>query len=100
MDMQNPVIDVAEAEANHAAHEARRSQLLETGQKIFARIRKSSKYYGQGGKDKLLNVVITKDHYAVQCAGNQYRLIDVDLFVAFVEGDENPVQITFETVVS
>jgi hypothetical protein len=65
----------------------------EAGQKIFARIRKSSKYFGQGGEGKFFAVVIMPGQYSVQANHNQYRLIDVDLFAEF--GGEK-TQITFE----
>ena len=51
-------IDQAQLRKNLAALEARRAVLIEHGQKLLARIRPSSKYYGQGQEDALFAVCI------------------------------------------
>jgi hypothetical protein len=83
--------------AAHAAFEAKCEASLVTGQKLFARIRESSKYFGQSDAGQLFPVVVTsqKEYTVVGGPGGQYRLKDVDLFVSFEEGAA-PIQITFE----
>lgn len=59
-----------------------------SGQQIYARIKRSSKYYGQGERGKLFPVYVMSGagDYVVQGGpGGQYRLVDVNLYV--VEGD-------------
>lgn len=95
-------IDYVAMQAEEDARQLKIQQLQATGQKLFARIRPSSKYYGQGGEvwgdgeDFLFPVVITSSpEYAVSGGpGGQYRLKDVDLFAEFTPGVP-PVQITF-----
>ncbi len=89
--------DMDVARAKMAAHQAKCQELLGTGQKLLARIRPSSKYYGQGNEDALFPVVVTypTDYGIVGGPGGQYRHCDVDLFVVFME-DAEPIQITFE----
>lgn len=52
-------------------------------QNLFARIRKSSKYFGQTPPGELFEVcIVGGGEYLVQGGpGGQYRLADVDLFV-------------------
>jgi hypothetical protein len=96
-------IDYVAMQAEEDARQLKIQQLQATGQKLFARIRPSSKYYGQGGEvwgdgeDFLFPVVITSSpEYRVSGGpGGQYRLKDVDLFAEFTSGVP-PVQITFE----
>lgn len=89
------VIDVAAMEASQAAIEEKADSLFDNGQKLFARIVKNSKYYGQGVKDSLFPVVVTFGEYSVIGQGNQYRLLDVDLYVEFEGANTAPTQITF-----
>lgn len=88
-------IDMGAARAQMAAFDARCAELRGTGQKLLARIRKASKYYGQGNEGELFPVVVaSKDDYGVIGGpGGQYRLADVDLFVVFADGDD-PIQLT------
>ena len=66
--------------------------MTQQGQKLMARIRPSSKYYGQGEEDALFAVCIGPGgEYNV--LGGQYRLSDVDLFAVFDER-RPPAQIT------
>lgn len=90
------VINVDVARQENAAFEARCAHLRSTGQKLLARIRRGSKYFGQGGEGRLFPVSVTPTgDYCVTNPGNQYRLRDVDLFVVFNENTD-PIQITFE----
>lgn len=95
--MSNRVIDVEAFQAQHAAFETRCASTMRTGQKLLARIRPSSKYYGQSEEGQLFPVAITspKDYGVVGGPGGQYRLKDVDLFAVFAE-EADPIQITFE----
>jgi hypothetical protein len=59
---------------------------MANGQQLFAKIKCSSKYYGQGDPGERFAVFIKvcerKDEYVVQGGpGGQYRLRDVNLFV-------------------
>jgi hypothetical protein len=64
---------------------AERAALIEVGQRLYARVRPESKYYGQGEKDALFPVyVLTREaagYVVLGGPGGQYRLEDVDLFV-------------------
>lgn len=93
----NRVIDVDVSRAEHAVFEAKCANTMVTGQKLLARIRPSSKYYGQGDEGLLFPVVITspKEYGVVGGPGGQYRLNDVDLFAVFDE-NADPIQITFQ----
>lgn len=95
------VIDVEQMKKDFQAIEARQAELTRTGQKLLARIRPTSKYYGQGGQgteDELFAVCIGpgSEYIVVGGPGGQYRLADVDLFAVFDEG-KPPTQITFES---
>ncbi|MCP5268390.1 MAG: hypothetical protein H6943_05025 [Zoogloeaceae bacterium] len=64
--------------------------MVRGGQRIFAKIKRSSKYFGQGEKGALFPVYIEASYgdYHVQGGpGGQYRLSDVNLFVVSDEGD-------------
>jgi hypothetical protein len=77
--------------------EARQAALMNNGQRLLARIRKSSKYYfGQGEGDALFPISIgfAGDYCVHGGPGGQYRLKDVDLFAVFDE-KKPPTQITF-----
>lgn len=53
-------------------------------QQIHAKIKRTSKYYGQGERDALFEVFIEANkgwEYIVKGNGNSYRLKDVNLFV-------------------
>lgn len=88
-------IDMDEARARLAAFEAKCDTLRCTGQKLMARIRPSSKYFGQADEGQLFPVVVAsrEDYGVIGGPGGQYRLIDVDLFVIFAD-DAVPIQIT------
>lgn len=62
------------------------------GQQIYAKIKKSSKYYGQTKPGALFPVFVDagiRDDYKVQGGpGGQYRLVDVNLFVLDDAGHE------------
>lgn len=90
------VIDGEQMRKDFATLEARRAVLTEHGQKLLARIRPSSKYYGQGEEDALFAVCIgpSGEYNVLGGPGGQYRLLDVDLFAVFDEG-RAPTQITF-----
>lgn len=90
-------INREEVRASIEAFEARCEEIRAGGQHLFARIRPSSKYFGQGDEGGLFSAVITSDaQYQVQGGpGGCYRLADVDLFAKFRLG-EDPVQFTFE----
>lgn len=79
-----------------AAVEARREVLTMQGQRLLARIRPSSKYYGQGKEDAVFAVCVgpSGEYCVLGGPGGQYRLSDVDLFTVFEEG-KPPTQITF-----
>ncbi len=91
-------IDMDAARKQLAAHEARCETLLGSGQRLLARIRPSSKYFGQGEEGKLFPIVVaSKGEYGIVGGpGGQYRLRDVDLFAVFAD-DVEPIQITFES---
>lgn len=57
---------------------------------IYARIKRTSKYFGQNPPDdRKFPVIITgpKESYGVTGNNNQYRLADVELFVTLRNGD-------------
>ena len=90
-------IDEDVARASHAAFEAKCHVVRAKGQRLLARIRPSSKYFGQGDEGSLFPVAVASaDEYAVVGGpGGKYRLRDVDLFAVFSD-DVAPIQITFE----
>lgn len=90
-------IDMDDARARHAAFEAKCKALALTGQRLCARIRPSSNYFGQSGEGKLFPVAVASDdeYCVVGGPGGKYRLRDVDLFAIFTD-DAKPIQITFE----
>lgn len=91
-------IDMGEAREKLAAFEARCSTLRVTGQRLLARIRPSSKYYGQSTQGQLFAVVVAcqGEYGVIGGPGGQYRMSDVDLFAVFSD-DVEPIQLTFET---
>lgn len=89
-------IDVDKMREEFAAIEARQAVLTNEGQKLLARIRPTSKYYGQGVEGTLFSVCIgpAGEYSVLGGPGGQYRLSDVDLFAVFDE-KKPPTQITF-----
>lgn len=56
------------------------------GQQLYAKIKRSSKYYGQSGRNEIFPVYVCSGpdwgEYIVQGGpGGQYRLCDVNLFI-------------------
>lgn len=91
-------LDPEQMRREFAEIEARQASLTKYGQRLMARIRKSSKYYiGQGGDDALFPISIgfAGDYCVHGGPGGQYRLKDVDLFAVF-DDQKPPTQITFE----
>lgn len=91
-------IDPEQMRKEFAEIEARQAALTKDGQRLLARIRKSSKYYdGQGEGDALFPISIgfAGDYCVHGGPGGQYRLKDVDLFAVF-DDQKPPTQITFE----
>lgn len=88
-------IDMDAARAKMAAFDAKCQELRGTGQKLLARIRTTSKYYGQGNEGELFPFVVAShnDYGVMGGPGGQYRLADVDLFAVFAD-DREPIQIT------
>lgn len=89
------VIDVDKMRADFAAIEARQAVLTAHGQQLLARIRPSSKYFGQGEEGAFFPVCIGPggDYCVVGGPGGQYRLADVDLFAVFDES-KPPIKLT------
>lgn len=82
------VVDANTAEGRSAIekYKAEKTEKVKSGQQIYARIKQSSKYFGQGDTDDaLFEVYVEAGHheaYLVQGGpGGQYRLSDVDLYV-------------------
>lgn len=60
-------------------------------QQIFAKLKKTSKYYNQKRPGERFEVHVEQQgewEYVVHNAGNDYRLSDVDLFVVGADGRE------------
>jgi len=68
-----------------AEMKAEQEAKIKAGQQLYAKIKKSSKYFGQGEKNALFKVFVDAGHpetYLVKGGpGGQYRLADVNLFV-------------------
>lgn len=94
--MSNRLIDAEVDRAEQAVFNTKCANAKAAGQKLLARIRPSSKYFGQGDEGRLFSVAITApEEYCVKGGpGGRYRLSDVDLFAVF--DSEDPTQITFE----
>ena len=90
------VVDVEKMREEFAAIEARQAVLTEYGQKLLARIRSTSKYFGQGDEGALFPVCIgpAGEYCVLGGPGGQYRLLDVDLFAVF-DDMTPPTQISF-----
>ena len=90
-------IDEDVARLAHAAYQAKCRKLTNDGQRLLARIRPTSKYFGQGDEGKLFPVAVAPDpvgYTVVGGPGGRYRLADVELFAIFDE--VKPIQITFD----
>lgn len=90
-------IDREQLRRDFEATAARQAELTQQGQKLMARIRPGSKYYGQGQEDALFAVCIgpSGEYNVLGGPGGQYRLSDVDLFAVFDAESRAPTQITF-----
>jgi len=88
-------VDGDQLRRDFEATAARQAELTQKGQKLLARIRPSSKYYGQSQEGALFAVCIGPgtEYTVVGGPGGQYRLSDVDLFAVFDES-RPPIQIT------
>ena len=88
-------IDMEQVRKDVAANEAKSATLTHDGQKLLARIRPCSRYYGQGERGALFPVCVGPGHEYVVLGGpgGQYRLDDVDLFAIF-DSSKPPTQIT------
>ena len=75
----------AEGRAKVAAYEEEKAEMVKSGQQLFAKIKGTSKYYGQTAIGALFPVFVEAGYaegYVVQGGpGGQYRLRDVNLFV-------------------
>lgn len=78
-------LGTAEGRAKVEAYERSKAEKIEGGQKIYAKIKRTSKYYGQSEPGALFPVFVVagwRDGYVVQGGpGGQYRLRDVNLYV-------------------
>ena len=74
-----------EGRAKVAAYEAEKAEKVKSGQQLYAKIKRTSKYYGQGERGALFPVYVEAgwaEGYVVQGGpGGQYRLKDVNLFI-------------------
>lgn len=79
------LFDMNTPEGREAAeeYERQREVIITQGQQLYAKIKRTSKYYGQTTPNQLFPVyVISRGEYIVQGGpGGQYRLRDVNLFV-------------------
>jgi hypothetical protein len=83
-------ITTQEGRDSIAEFEKRRVKLAGKGQQLYAQIKRSSKYYGQTVAKALFPVYVEarRGEYVVQGGpGGQYRLADVNLFVAGEDGE-------------
>lgn len=78
-------MSTGEGRAKVAAYEAAKAEKVKSGQLLYAKIKRSSKYYGQGECGALFPVYVVAGgawDYVVQGGpGGQYRLKDVNLFI-------------------
>lgn len=74
-----------EGRAESARYAAEKAEKVRSGQQLYAKIKRTSKYYGQGEKGALFPVFVKAGYpegYMVQGGpGGQYRLSDVNLYV-------------------
>lgn len=96
MEATRELIDLSTPAGTTRAAEYKREQaelaeqIAEKGQKLYARIKKSSKYYGQGTKGDLFEVFFVADpcgYNVIGGPGGRYRLSDVNVFVEAIGGD-------------
>lgn len=89
-------IDREQMRKDFAAIESRQAELTALGQRLLARIRPASKYFGQGNEGEIFPVCIGPggEYCVVGGPGGQYRLADVDLFAVY-DDSRPPIQITF-----
>lgn len=79
-----------EGRAKIEAYERDRKERIRRGQQLYAKIKRSSKYYGQGTQGALFEVAIIPacGEYCIQGGpGGQYALRDVSLYVV-EDGEE------------
>lgn len=78
-------VSTAEGRAKAEEYERQKAAQVRIGQQIWAKIKRSSKHYGQGERNALFEVFIEAGDpagYLVQGGpGGQYRLSDVNLFI-------------------
>ena len=79
-------MNTSEGRAKVEAYEAAKAEKVKSGQQLYAKIKRTSKYYGQGQPGGLFPVYVEAldyaEGYAVQGGpGGQYRLKDVNLFI-------------------
>lgn len=77
-------------ERENAERIERKAERIERGQHLYAKIKRSSKYYGQTPPGALFAVFLEPgDSYVVKGGpGGQYRLTDVNLFIKDDDGRE------------
>ena len=81
------ILDMAtpEGRAEAESYERSKAEKVRSGQQLYAKIKRSSKYYGQGERGALFEVFVEAGNpaaYLVQGGpGGQYRLADVNLFI-------------------
>ena len=80
LDMGTP-----EGRAECERHDAEKAEQVKRGQQLYAKIKRSSKYYGQAAPGARFKVFVEAGNpsaYLVQGGpGGQYRLADVNLFI-------------------
>jgi hypothetical protein len=85
--MSYEIVDMTTQEGRDKVERYERDKAVRvrSGQQLYAKIKRSSKYYGQGERGALFEVFVEAGHaeaYVVQGGpGGQYRLSDVNLFV-------------------
>lgn len=83
-------MNTEEGRAEAEAYKAAKAAQVKSGQQIYAKIKKASKYFGQTAPGALFPVFLEADNpgdYKVQGGpGGQYRLADVNLFVVSDDG--------------
>lgn len=74
-----------------AKYEQERDEKIVEGQQLYAKIKRSSKYYGQTNPGELFPVYVVAgagDYHVQGGPGSQYRLKDVNLYVVDTDGVE------------
>jgi hypothetical protein len=91
------ILDIAtpEGRAEAESYKRTKAEKVKSGQQLYAKIKRSSKYYGQTEHGALFEVFVEAGNpaaYLVQGGpGGQYRLADVNLFIV---DDGREVQIS------